>query len=276
MSLSSEPYSSRRDTVAFLVCLSLAVAVRLAPVQFAEALASGIRETLLVPFLQLQMQTEQWRIRRVEFTEIMAQYDSTIAMVGEVQALKQENIRLRAILGLGSRMPVHHVAGEVLHQTLQAEGITLIVSAGAHDGVRRWAPVVAVGGLVGNVQSVDRGTSVVHAWTHPDFGVTVTALGDSVVGIVSPATGDGATMTLELRGVAYRGDIPIGTAVFTSGLGGVYPRGIPVGYIRSVIEEQEGWSRSFLLEPAVHPAAVSHVLILLAQAGDLSAGFERR
>ncbi len=62
----------------------------------------------------------------------------------------------------------------------------------------------------------------------------------------------------------------MGTPIYTSGLGGVYPAGIPVGRIRGVIDDREGWSRSFLLEPAVHPATVSHVLILLAEADDLS------
>ncbi len=280
MALSSQPYSSRADNVTFLVCLSLAVIVRLAPTQYSQALASGIRETLLVPFLQLQMQTERWRIRRTEFATIMAQHDSAVALVGQMQALDQENSRLRAILGLRSRMPVHHVAGEVLHQSLQSGGTTLIVSVGKQDGVSRWAPVVAVGasgagGLVGNIQTVDHETSVVHAWTHPDFAVSVTGLDDAVVGIASPSRGEGGSMMLELRGVSYRGDVPPGTAILTSGLGGVYPRGIPVGYVRSVIDEREGWSRSFLLAPAVHPAAVSHALILLAQVGDLRAAFEQ-
>ena len=239
MALSSEPYSSRADTVTFLVCISLAVIVRLAPIQYAEALASGIRETLLVPFLQLQMQTERWRIRRTEFVTIMAEHDSAVALVGQMQALNQENSRLRAILGLRARMPVHHVAGEVLHQSLQAGGTTLIVSAGKRDGVVRWAPVVAVGasgpgGLVGNVQAVDQETSVVHAWTHPDFAVSVTGLDDAVVGIASPSRGEGGSMMLELRGVAYRGNVPPGTAILTSGLGGVYPRGIPALEISTV------------------------------------------
>ena len=280
MALSSEPYSSRADNVTFLVCISLAVIVRLAPIQYTEALASGIRVTLLVPFLQLQVQTERWRIRRTEFVTIMAEHDSAVALVGQMQALNQENSRLRAILGLRSRMPVHHVAGEVLHQSLQGGGTTLIVSAGKRDGVVRWAPVVAVGasgpgGLVGNVQAVDQGTSVVHSWTHPDFAVSVTGLDDAVVGIASPSRGEGGSMMLELRGVSFRGNVPPGTAILTSGLGGVYPRGIPVGYVRGVIDEREGWSRSFLLAPAVHPATVSHALILLAQTGDLSAAFER-
>ena len=272
----SEPYSSRRDTVTFVICLLLAVAARLTPLTYAEAIASGIRDTILFPFLRLQEETEQFRIRRIAFEEIAARADSADAVAGRLEGLEQENVRLRAILGLRARMPVRHVAAEVLHQTQPTEGATLIVSAGEQEGVRRWAPVVSLGGLVGSVQAVDRNTAVVHTWTHPDFGVAVTFLNDSVVGLVTPRFGEGLTMMLELRGVAYGGDIPAGTLVYTSGLGGVYPRGIPVGRIRSVLDDRVGWSRSFLLEPTVHPAAVSHVLVLLAEGGDLSNAFQER
>ena len=258
------------------MCILLAVTARLVPLSYAEAVASGIRNSILFPFLRLQHETQQLQVRRAQFEEIAARADSAAAIAGRVQGLEQENTRLRAILGLRARMPVHHIGAEVLHQTEQTVGTTIIVSAGAQDGVRSRAPVVAVGGLVGSVQTVDRNTSVVHSWTHPDFGVAVTALGDSVVGLVAPRSGPvGMTMMLELHSVYYGGDIPPGTVVVTSGLGGVYPQGIAVGRVREVLDDRVGWSRSFLLEPAVHPAAVSHVLIILAEAGDLSGAFER-
>lgn len=272
----SEPYSSRRDTITFVICLMLAVTARLTPVKYAEAVTSAIRDTVLFPFLRLQDKVQQQRVWSVRFEEISARADSVSAIEGKVQGLMQENARLRAILRLRARMSVHHIAAEVLFQTQQTEGTTIIVSAGEREGVRRWAPVVAVGGLVGSIQTVDRNTSVVHTWAHPDFGAAVTALGDSVVGLVAPRFGESATMMLELRGVWYGGEMPEGTPVFTSGLGGVYPRGIPVGRIQGVLDDRVGWSRSLLLEPAVHLATVSHVLILLVETEDLNGAFERR
>ncbi len=166
----SEPYSSRRDTITFVICLILAVTARLTPVTYAEAIASATRETVLSPFLRLQDEIQQLRVWSVRFEEISVRADSVSAIAGKVQGLMQENARLRAILGLRARMPVHHVAAEVLFQTQQTEGTTIIVSAGEREGVRRRAAVVAVGGLVGSVQTVDGNTSVVHTWTHPETG----------------------------------------------------------------------------------------------------------
>ena len=65
---------------------------------------------------------------------------------------------------------------------------------------------------------------------------------------------------LELHGVPYRQVVPIGTLIVTSGLGGVYPRGIPIGSVVGVASET-GWERMYLVRPAVNTAVVSHVLI---------------
>jgi rod shape-determining protein MreC len=67
---------------------------------------------------------------------------------------------------------------------------------------------------------------------------------------------------MELRGVAYRDALQPGTPVVTSGFGGVFPRGIPIGTVAGVIAEAEGWERTYLLRPAVHPARAGHVLVL--------------
>src|SRR2546422_8042437 len=66
----------------------------------------------------------------------------------------------------------------------------------------------------------------------------------------------------DLQGVAYRQLVPEGTTILTSGLGGVLPRGIPIGTVVRAAGEAEGWERTYLVRPAVHPAAVTHVMIL--------------
>src|SRR5205085_9438153 len=81
---------------------------------------------------------------------------------------------------------------------------------------------------------------------------------------------------LELEGVAYRQLVANGTPILTSGLGGVMPRGIPIGVVVGVAAEAEGWERTYLLRPAVHPAAVTPVMILggTPARGDLRSVFE--
>jgi rod shape-determining protein MreC len=114
-------------------------------------------------------------------------------------------------------------------------------------------------------------------WTHPDFRVSAMTRDGSVFGIVAPRGSEGPnTMLLELKGVPYQQQVMPGTVIYTSGLGGasgVYPRGIPIGTILDVGDEQEGWSRTYVVRPAVPPAAVSHVIILTGSALDLGTAF---
>jgi rod shape-determining protein MreC len=117
-------------------------------------------------------------------------------------------------------------------------------------------------GLLGMVRSVDPHTSIALAWTHPDFRVSAMVEGARVFGIVGARPGGRSGELMELRGVPYRDQLEPGTLVVTSGLGGVFPRGIPIGTVQGVLSESAGWERTYLLRPAVHPAEASHVIVL--------------
>src|SRR6266853_879884 len=141
----------------------------------------------------------------------------------------------------------------------------------------RYDAVVGPEGLVGIVSSVDAKTSVVVSWAHPEFRASAMAADGSVYGIVAPHGSEGPRIwLLELQGVAYRQLVPTGTMILTSGLGGVLPRGIPIGTVLGVAGQAEGWERAYLIRPAVHPAAVTHVMILTGPPvrGDLRSLFE--
>jgi rod shape-determining protein MreC len=70
---------------------------------------------------------------------------------------------------------------------------------------------------------------------------------------------------LELRGVPFRSTLKPGAVVYSSGLGGIYPRGIPVGVVLGELKTAEAWARTYLLRPAVNPAEVSAVMVLTPQ-----------
>jgi rod shape-determining protein MreC len=102
-------------------------------------------------------------------------------------------------------------------------------------------------------------------WAHPEFRVSGVTEDGAVLGIVAPwPNTDPSETFLELRGVAFRDTVPTGTMVMTSGLGGVYPRGIPIGRVAGVRKEELGWERIYRLAPLANPGRVSHVLVLIA------------
>lgn len=270
-----ERFTSRRDTVIFAVCLVISLAARAAPDAVSESVARAVRTTILAPFLALQEQAELLRSSRARFEAVVAERDSAAQAAQDIVALEEENARLRALLQLGDRIPIKHVAAEVLHQAFPTDGLTLLLSAGSRDGVKPLSPVITPQGLLGVVRSVDPGRSVAIIWPHPDFRASAMTLDGSIYGIVTPeGVGGPNTMMLELTGVPYREHVPPGTPLYTSGFGGVYPRGIPIGWVTRVAEEQEGWARTYLVRPAVHPASVDHVIILLEPAADLGGAYK--
>ncbi|MCH7875470.1 MAG: rod shape-determining protein MreC [Gemmatimonadetes bacterium] len=270
----SSRLTSRWDTLAFVACLLLSVAARAAPEAVQSWVASGVRSTLLAPLLAIQHQAELFSTSRTRLTTLVAERDAAVRAAMLVDALREENDRLRAVLELGPRISTTHVAAEVLHQASPVDGLTLILSAGSRRGVRSLAPVLAPGGLLGVVRSADRDRSVAVIWPHPDFRASAMTLDGSAFGIVAPRGAGGPNrMLLELSGVPYGVLIPPGTKLYTAGFGGVYPRGIPLGEVVAVATEVEGIERTYLVQPAVQPAAVSHVIILTGSAIDLSDAF---
>lgn len=274
MPFGADRYATRGDTFLLLVCVALSLVAMSLPDRVRDPMASGLRSTVLWPLLQLQTQSEQLRTSRVRFSEVIAERDSMALAATYQGELRAENTRLRALLGLGPRLGTSFVSAEVLHQATPTEELTVVISAGSRRGVRVLAPVVAPEGLLGIVSSPDPSTSVVRTWAHPEFRASAMAADGSVYGIVAPhgTTGPGAWL-LELRGVPYRQDVPAGTVILTSGLGGVLPRGIPLGTIIGVASET-GWERTYLVRPAVAPGAVSHVMVLLeVRSADLRNAF---
>src|SRR5581483_8334613 len=87
-------------------------------------------------------------------------------------------------------------------------------------------------------------------------------------GIVYPhagRVGGGDAYMLELRGVPTRVTLKAGTMVYTSGLGGTFPRGIAIGSVVQEIKTAEVWTRTYLVRPAVTPSRVTSVLVLAPQ-----------
>lgn len=276
MTIGAERYGSRADTAVFAACLVLALVALALPDALRGPIAGGLRRTILLPIVAVERGAVASREERQNVLTLRAQRDSLALAAALLPGLRSENAQLRALLRLGSRLSYGYVGAEVLHQTGLADGLTLLLSAGRRDGVAPLEAVIAPAGLVGTVLTVDRHVSVALAWTHPDFRVSAMVEGGRIFGIVAARRGETVGEVMELRGVAYRETLPVGTPVVTSGLGGVFPRGIPIGTVQGVLSETSGWERTYLLKPAVHPAQISHVMILsLARAPDtLTAAFD--
>jgi rod shape-determining protein MreC len=273
-SISDRRYT-RRDTVLFVLCLGLSVLCLFSPVGWTYKLADTLRRTVLAPLVWLQVRAEEGRTSRKRFRVVTAERDSAAYLAQFLPSLRAENERLRQLLKLSQRLKTSYVPAEVLHQPQATDGRTLLLSVGSRQGVAPFNPVVAPEGLIGLVLTATPYSSIAMTWAHPEFRVSAFTVSGNALGVVAPSTeaggGEGA---LELRGIPFRDSVPLGTLVLSSGLGGVFPRGIPVGTVVGTIREEAGWERVYRLRPSANPGSTPHVMVLVnARSTDLANAF---
>jgi rod shape-determining protein MreC len=247
------------------VVLSL-IAVVLRP-EDREPIAAALRRTVVAPLVGLQQGAERWRSAWVTSAQRQLVVDSLTLRAVRAQALTAENDQLRRIMGLGTRLASGFVPAEALHSTAPSEELvtTLTLTAGSTAGIKKYSPVVAPDGLVGSIQNADPTMSLAILYTHPDFRASAMSPDGSTFGIVYPhraGSGGADAYMLELRGVPTRSELKPNTPIYTSGLGGTYPRGITIGTVVTELKTSEVWTRTYLIRPAVSPSKLTSVLVL--------------
>ena len=171
---------------------------------------------------------------------------------GDLERLEAENARLRKALGYASRTAAQWLPAAVLSRDGGATAAreTMRVDKGSLDGVRVGAAVTVPEGLVGRVASVTPHTAVVALLSDPSVKVSC----EIETGAANPPRGilaGGEETQLVLKHLVRSDGILPRSRVITSGLGGVFPRGIEVGTYLS-----DG-----NVLPSVDPSAVEDVFI---------------
>lgn len=261
---------STADTILVAVCGALSLVATVLPPRLQQPISDGLRRTLLSPLVALQARAEHGRIALIARDSVVRETASSALERMTASSLRSENDRLRKLLGLGARLQWGFVPAEALHDRSRPEEHTLWLTAGSRAGVKTFSPVVAPEGLVGMVRTVDADASLVILSAHPDFRVSAMSADESAFGIVQAHLGTGsARYLLELHGVPFRSTLKPGTLLVSSGIGGVYHRGIPIGTVLGELTN-EGWARTYLVRPAVLPPDVTTVMVL--QSDRMAAG----
>jgi rod shape-determining protein MreC len=262
--------SSRIDFLLFIGCVIVALVTLVLPLQMREPLAEVLRRSVVAPLVNLQSNAERWHTAWQLSEERTARLDSAVMRGFNAVALQSENDQLRKVLGLGARLRTGFVPAEAVHNAVREDVVTtLTLTAGTRAGIKVYSPVVSPEGVVGLVQTADPSISIAILFSHPDFRASAMSGDGSSFGIVYPHLQQGLGGTgeylLELRGVPFRTTLSAGTMIYTSGLGGTFPRGIPIGVVLREMKTAEGWTRTYLLQPSVNPAKVNSVMVLIPQ-----------
>ncbi len=143
--------------------------------------------------------------------------------------LDSENKSLRNLLNMAPMQEYNHIGARVLSDTNNTYAKSLLVSVGKQKGIKKGAAVLSENGLIGRVVEVSDKTSRILLVTDYNSRVPIVIENTSQHAIMAGTN----TPVPRLMHMSQESDIATGSRVITSGYGGVYPHGLPVGRIKT-------------------------------------------
>lgn len=201
------------------------------PVQEAFYNISSWVTSMLQPVFYVSELAEENRVLRTRNQEVVAE-------LNRLHEIEQENKRLRELLHFEESGQFAIIGATVIGQNLSDWRATVLVNRGTRDGVREGMAVVAGGGLAGRVVSVSRYTAEVMLLLDPMSAVGGFVQRSRDLVIVEGRIDAVAPMTF--KGLSRDVDIVEGDKIVSSGLGGIYPKGVLIGTVTDVQKTEFG------------------------------------
>lgn len=172
----------------------------------------------------------------------------------------RENLRLHRLLDLKQRAPLRTVTARVIGRDAGNWWNSLQLDRGATDGLRPNLAVLNADGLVGKIIAVTGGEARVLLLTDPNCKVSALVQDNREPGIVAGQQDDRLLMTFVNRQAV----IAAGATVVSSGLGGVFPKGVKIGTVATArLHPATGMYQELELKAAVDFRRLEEVLVVL-------------
>ncbi len=265
---------SRRTVLVVCIIVVLAISIigfTLSSRQSASSYGtSRVALTLIAPFQKAVTHTTQW------ISDVWRHYFYLVSVVEENQALRKSlseaieknnqcreiefsNNRLRDLLNFQKTVTRQVVAAEVIGRDPSPWFKTVIIDKGNKDGVEKGLPVVIPEGIAGQVMEVSSHYAKVLLVIDPNSAVDALVQRTRARGVV---TGESATQC-RFKYVLRKNEVRLGDAVVSSGLDGVFPKGLNVGHVSGIVRRDSGIFQTVKITPDVDFEKLEEVLVLL-------------
>ena len=195
----------------------------------------------------LRANIDELRQNELTITEIMA-----------------ENIRLRAMLDYKKGTPqFDFITAAVIARDPGMWTNIMMINRGSNDGLTRDMPVVTPQGLVGNIVQVSASTAKIQLLLDPRSAVgSLVQRSESRVAAVVEGNGI-SPMAPRMVNLARDADIIRGDKIITSGFGGIYPKGLLVGEVMDIVNDEGGLLKYAVLKPVVDFDRLEEVMVIV-------------
>lgn len=185
------------------------------------------------------------------------------ARLNRFGALSEQNQRLQELLDVQHSLGMGVKLARLVDVDLDPFRHRVLLDAGASDGIGVGQAVLDAHGIMGQVIEVMPHTAKAMLVTDPKHAIPVRI---ERTGLRTIALGTGAIDRLELPNIPVSADIAPGDKLVTSGLGGTFPAGFPVGSIVSIANDETGMFAAAVVQPAALLDRSGEVLLLDALA----------
>jgi len=205
----------------------------------------------------LVQQVNEWvnaaNLIRSENEALQRQRIELAQVASHAAQLAAENAQLRRLLGVTA------VVVEVMYEPTNAFTQRLVFNKGSKAGLAPGMPVIDEGGVVGQIVRVTPMTAEAALVTDEQVSIPVQLLRN---GLRLIAFGGNSPGKMEVRYLAANADIKEGDTIVTSGVGGLFPAGLPVAKVTSVERDTASGFARAVCEPLAHPERYRHFLVL--------------
>lgn len=237
-------------------------------VQAASAPASAAGEFVTRPVRGFLGWASDIGVSRSQLEELRDQNASLRSRVAELEEARLENARLTELVKLTRPGDLEAVGARVIGRPSSAWEGVITIDRGSADGIETGMPVLGPLGLLGQTVEVSKSSAKVRLITDPRSGVAAMVQATRVEGIVNGSI-DGH---LSLDFVSRDATVTAGDVVITSGLGGVFPKGIIIGEVLEAVSTSGGLQQDIRITPASDPSALEEVLVLVGRAPSADVG----
>ncbi len=196
---------------------------------------------------------------RQNYLELSKRHRNQVLRLAQLEEERQENLRLRHLLGFQAQTQLQTVAARVISLGSSSFKHSVRIDKGERDGVRAGMAVVNSAGVVGHVLNTTAHYANVLLLVDPNSSIDVYDQNTRARGILQ---GQG-TVRLRLEFVVRGEAMEIGSRLVSSGLDSIYPKGIAVG---TIVEKRQDPASLFVdgyVEPTVKFARLEEVLVVI-------------
>jgi len=191
-----------------------------------------------------------------DHTKLTERVEELERQVVDKVELEKENERLKKLLDFKKEIPSKAIPARVIGRDLAPWRRTIVLDKGSNHGVKSKMAVVSAQGLVGRVIETAPYSARVILLPDPESRVSAILQESRDVGL---AEGNGASW-LRMTHVDREATVKVGDRVLSSGLGGVYPKGIPIGVVEMVGTEKNGLELFLTVKPYADFSKLEEVL----------------